>query len=199
MGTRGAFGFLVDGETKVTYNHWDSYPSGLGQDLVDTLTEILDEYSFDWLCEKARKLQFVPNRGPTEEEIARLRPWTDLSVSERSTSDWYCLLRNAQGDLRATLRAGLIRNSVSFLSDSLFCEFAYVINLDDNLFEIYKGFQKDPHQLGRYHNQLTKDFDERVEQGRTAYYPVALQASLLCWAVPLLPPPLQPNTIRLLW
>ena len=47
MGTRGAFGFLVDGETKVTYNHWDSYPSGLGQDLVDTLTEILDEYSFD--------------------------------------------------------------------------------------------------------------------------------------------------------
>lgn len=30
MGTRGALGFIKAGEHKVTYNHYDSYPEGLG-------------------------------------------------------------------------------------------------------------------------------------------------------------------------
>lgn len=30
MGTRGAYGYRVDGEDKVTYNHYDSYPDILG-------------------------------------------------------------------------------------------------------------------------------------------------------------------------
>lgn len=29
MGTRGAYGFYIDGTTKVSYNHMDSYPEGM--------------------------------------------------------------------------------------------------------------------------------------------------------------------------
>ena len=30
-----------------------------------------------------------------------------------------------------------------FMGDSLFCEYAYILNLDNNYLEIYKGFNKD--------------------------------------------------------
>lgn len=35
MGTRGAYGFYKDGQNKLTYNHFDSYPEGLGNTVVD--------------------------------------------------------------------------------------------------------------------------------------------------------------------
>ena len=37
MGTRGAIGWSKGGVTKVTYNHFDSYPDGLGLDVVKYL------------------------------------------------------------------------------------------------------------------------------------------------------------------
>ena len=44
MGTRGLMGVRVDGVDKLTYNHWDSYPSGLGQDILEYLqTANMDE------------------------------------------------------------------------------------------------------------------------------------------------------------
>lgn len=37
-----------------------------------------------------------------------------------------------------------------FLKDSLFCEYAYIINLDTNKLEIYKGFNQHENADGRY-------------------------------------------------
>lgn len=37
MGTRGAIGFYKDKNEKVCYNHFDSYPTGLGEDLISYL------------------------------------------------------------------------------------------------------------------------------------------------------------------
>lgn len=34
MSTRGAWGFRKDEQDKVTFNHWDSYPSGLGESVL---------------------------------------------------------------------------------------------------------------------------------------------------------------------
>ena len=34
MGTRGALGFKINGEYKVTYNHFDSYMEGLGKEVI---------------------------------------------------------------------------------------------------------------------------------------------------------------------
>ena len=34
MGTPGAVGFRANKQDKVTYNHFDSYPSGLGSDVI---------------------------------------------------------------------------------------------------------------------------------------------------------------------
>ncbi len=71
-------------------------------------------------------------------------------VSTGQKTEWYALLRHAQGNLNA-YKHGLryMIDNERFMQDSLFCEWAYVINLTDGVLEIYRGFQKTP-QNNRY-------------------------------------------------
>lgn len=143
MSTRGAFGVRIDGQDKVTYNHSDSYPSGLGEDILGVTEALLvDRPKFERMARALRPVD--KSKLPSPEDINYLRPWTNLQVSEQSTQDWYCLLRNTQGDLEAVLEAGLYEDGIKFMGDSLFCEYAYIINLDEDVLEAYKGFQKEP-------------------------------------------------------
>jgi hypothetical protein len=100
---------------------------------------------------------------PTEAQIEACKPWTDLGVGDQSTSDWYCLLRNAQGSLTAYLAIGVISNNQGFLLDSLFCEYAYIVNLDDMMLEFYRGFNTDPKAAGRYASQQVPPCKDRGE------------------------------------
>jgi len=43
MATRGAFGLTHKGQTKMIYNHWDSYPEGLGREFVDWIKARSDD------------------------------------------------------------------------------------------------------------------------------------------------------------
>lgn len=150
MGTRGAIGFRLDGEDKITYNHFDSYPGGLGSTI---LTEICGKKDWNKVKENVRRIVLVTNdTPPTDAEIAANAKWADLGVSEQSFEDWYCLLREAQGTLEPymTGELPLMFDSTSFVLDSLFCEYAYIINLDDGVLEFYKGFNSDPNAPGRY-------------------------------------------------
>ena len=61
-----------------------------------------------------------------------------------------------------------------FLRDSLFCEYACIVNLDDRVLEIYRGFNKNPEGNGRYASQYIKSEAPRVEQ----YYGVVLQRTI---------------------
>ena len=149
MGTRGALGFRVDNADKLTLNAYDSNPLGLGLDVVSFIQATEDKT----LRALAPRIELVSASGtPTPEQIAHCAPWTDLSVDAQSTSSWYCLLRKAQGNLGAYAQ-GLryMRDSNQFVFDSLYCEWAYVINLDTEMLEIYEGFQEKPGR-GRYAN-----------------------------------------------
>jgi hypothetical protein len=55
-----------------------------------------------------------------------------------------------------------------FAADSLFCEWAYVLDLDRKILEIYEGFQEEPHQNGRFAHM------EYHRERKTQYYPVSL-------------------------
>jgi hypothetical protein len=166
MGTRGCFGVRIDGEDKVTYNHFDSYPDCLGKAIV----EQVGEADLAMWAEQARALKPVlEGDKPTPEEIEQLKGNADLGVSGQSFEDWYCLLRNLQGDLRGILNTGVFIDSHDFLSDSLFCEWAYIVNLDEGTLEVYRGFQQEPHTEGRYAGDPIE-----APHRTNDYYPVAL-------------------------
>lgn len=167
MGTRGFVGFLIDGDIKAAYNHWDSYPSGIGLDVLEWARRAGMKVgpAMEHVKQLARELQPVDDTvPPTPEQIYQLEAWTDLNVSERSTSDWYCLLRRTQGDIGAILTAGYFEDAGDFMYDSLFCEWGYLVDLDSWMLVVYKGFQNEPHTAGRFAAGQTIP-------GR--YYPVA--------------------------
>jgi len=150
MSTRGCVGFLIDGEEKVTYNHSDSYPSGLGVDVF----QFVRDFSTDKLKEIARSIELVDrNSNPTQKQIGHCFSYeiVDLGGGNQFVEDWYWLLHNAQRNLN--LYADGLKymiDSRNFLYDSVFCEYAYIINLDTELLEVYKGFNKDKNAKGRY-------------------------------------------------
>lgn len=152
MGTRGAIGFIVNGEEKVSYNHMDSYPSYLGKELLKDLTTISD---LNILHKNVRRISMVdacdvPKLSP--EEIANLKDFTNTSVGQGD--DWYSILRESQGSIQPYCRQEnplrYMTDAKGFLYDSLFCEFAYIVNLDTNMVEFYRGFNHHLDAPGRY-------------------------------------------------
>lgn len=118
MSTRGSIGFHCKGESKLTYNHFDSYPSGLGSSFVEECKKIVKKYTPDEMERVFNQIELIDDR--------------DYDVS-----------------LLTILEKKSMYDATSFIKDSLFCEWAYVFNIDDWAIEIYKGFQK-TYQKNRY-------------------------------------------------
>lgn len=167
MGTRGFITFVIDGTEKTAYNHFDSYPTGVGMQVVE---DILGEHVTP---DAVRDLTVVsPDNKPTPAEVARLAEYTDLGVSQGSTDDWYCLLRETQGSPAKMLRAGYIEDAAGFPLDSLWAKWGYVIDLDTMTLEIYQGFQRAPHNCGRFADRGPLQPEHRED----TYYPAAMVA-----------------------
>lgn len=63
-----------------------------------------------------------------------------------------------------------LKDSINFAGDSLFCEWAYVLDLDTATFEVFKGAREEP-AIGRFANAPMVD---RPSIPDTTYYPVSL-------------------------
>ncbi len=120
MGTRGVWGFYKGGESKLTYNHYDSYPDYLG----DIIVNFVNTTPTDELNQIFNRIIMVDGQTiPTLQQVEECRAYANTDVSTRSISDWYCLLRETQGNPEAykgSLRYML--NNNRFIEDSLFCE-----------------------------------------------------------------------------
>jgi hypothetical protein len=175
MGTRGALIFRIDGQDKVIYNHFDSYPSGLGKSVVVYLQTRTDTEEIEELRREVRNLKVLKGK-PTKKHLERAEAMGvfDPHVGGE-TLEYYNLARGCQGDIEKILRLGFYEDCSSFLQDSLFCEYAYALYLDANVLEIYKGFQAAPHTKGRYGNLIQQDSE---------YYPVALVKTFPLDALP---------------
>ena len=112
---------------------------------------------------------------PTDEQKVLCAKALDLNVSGKTDDEWYCLLRGSQGDLSALSSIPFMTDGSSFLHDSLFCEFAYILNLDSNELEIYSGFNKSADAVGRYAScTVNKDTVNRDSDELDKYYGVKL-------------------------
>lgn len=136
MGTSGLMAFVVDGETKAGYVHFDSYPSGLGADVLEWLHEALNEQSGKTLTQ-ARALKVVDDETePTAEQIEALKRYANTNVSSRQLDEWYVLLRETQGNPALTLEAGYMYGVSRVEPYRLGCghEYLYVVDFDKRTF-----------------------------------------------------------------
>lgn len=147
MGTRGLLAFHTEALTTLTYNHYDSYPGGLGLTVLGWLRNVVAEGHVDRCAERAATLRHVEGQDACDPEYLALAAANGVSTG----SDWYAALREDQGHPGAILDRGIVVASTeAWPADSLFCEWGYVIDFEKQVLETYQGFQREPHQEGRF-------------------------------------------------
>lgn len=180
MSTRGSIGFRHNSQDYLTYNHCDSYPEALGVCALEFTKEIVENIGVKWarkMLDGVKVIHASEESEPTPEDIEALKPYTDTSLGSKSTSDWYCLTRRLQGDLKEMLKCGYMLVNNDFIYDSAFCEYAYIINLDDEVLEVYKGFnQGRPGEESRYIFDQSKFAEHRMGPIEEMFFPCSIVA-----------------------
>lgn len=122
MGTQGVFGYIIGRKKRITHVHFDA--DLLWQILVREIYVLMKHFGSKELLQEAfEKIKITKNK-PKEDDIEKLKIFTDLEVSNKSESDWYCLLRHCQSSFINLLEAGYINNEKE--------EYGYIFMLDFN-------------------------------------------------------------------
>ena len=138
MGTRGYIVIIIKNKIFYSYNHFDSYPSGLGKLLTESLRYLLTTHTYEELIEILYNIKIVfDDSVPSDSEINELKKYADTSVSSESLSEWYCLLRKCQGNLNLIIESGYLLstkfdNVAECISDNI--DYTYVLNFNENTF-----------------------------------------------------------------
>ena len=126
MGTRGLLGFIILGRRYAAYNHWDSYPEGLGQDIINFILSLTPE-DYATMAALVADITWVDSKSapsPELQERYQKLGFTDLKVSFQNPEDWYCLLRKTQGAAALpAIRSGELKHMVKS------CRFSMSIRL----------------------------------------------------------------------
>lgn len=126
MSTRGIYGFKHNNKDILLYNHFDSYPGGLGVAILSFIEKI--NIANDW--------------NKIKENLSKININSDGFINEGSSED--ILNKIYENKIQD------IHISNNFILDSIFCEYAYIINLDNMILEYYIGFQKIPQENNRF-------------------------------------------------
>ena len=153
MGTRHLTMVINNGETKVAqYGQWDGYLSCAGANVLN----FLKKYNLEYFKEKLDKVSFYTDEEMKENwKIFAKSKGIDPEekfVAYEIMEEYNVLYPELNRDVGTDILQMIIDNDKilklmddsAFAKDSLFCEYAYVIDLDNNLFEVYKGFNKTP-------------------------------------------------------
>lgn len=151
MGTRGAVGWKLDGKYFFTYNHFDSYPSVLGAEMLELMHTINKNDGWEKLRKNIKALAIIDDdQKQATPELAKKYSKYSEGLSGHPPTEWYALLRKIQGaSTIAEVYKGKLKHVIdctSFILNSLFCEYAYAFNLDDMTFEFFRGFQTKKHK-----------------------------------------------------
>lgn len=140
MGTRNLTAVYVGGEYKIAqYGQWDGYPEGQGMTCLTFAKKFLaNKTDRDAFAEKVRACSWITN-----EETERRNAMIRSGEVKNWTKVWPELTRDTCAEileLVARSENGLmLKNDISFAADSLFCEWAWVIDLDAGTFEGFRG------------------------------------------------------------
>lgn len=136
MGTRGITGFIIDGQERMAYQQYDSYPEGVGRDVLNFARSITD---IEEVREKVRALRVVDEHAVvTPEELAEIgkRYWEDVDTGK----SWYAYLRATQGNPALIIESGFIADaSDEAHGEDGWLEYSWVLDLDNREFIGYEG------------------------------------------------------------
>lgn len=187
MGTRNLTCVYLDGEYKVAqYGQWDGYPEGQG---VTCLNFLMDDMVEPKFREKLRKRQFAPEgyvKGIYDAFGAK-DGFISIERADMLGEEFPQFSRNTAAEILKMIMddeiGDYLQNSLDFAADSLFCEWAYVIDLDKRTFEVYEGFNQEPlTEDDRFFFLEEKSYKEH--RGEDQYHPVKLIKS---WSLDELP------------
>lgn len=185
MGTRHAIIVTQNNQVKVgQYGQWDGYPSGQGLDLL----RILQKFDMKKFAGKVEKLRFLTDKEC--EKIDKINKWSekypylsrDASVDVLNGIYYGKMIARIEKRTKTGIDTikkeikckilGLVDQS-KFAADSLFCEYAYVIDLDKGTLECYRGFNKRPLKPGDRFYYL----QEQGKKSETTKFPTKLMAT----------------------
>lgn len=173
MGTRHLVMVSLNNQIKVAqYGQWDGYPTGQGEIIAKFLQEKLDLTKFkkrvselNWITENELKDRWVECGADRDSDFVSMAvsdifrnkyPFlsrdSGAGILELIQNDAYIYEKtefDAVNGLSITehkvkIKVDLIKNDMEFASDSLFCEWAYLLDLDNEVVEVYRGFNKEP-------------------------------------------------------
>lgn len=156
MGTRHLIAVVVNNSYKIAqYGQWDGYPSGQGLDILDFLRAV----DLNRFKEQLKLVHFITEEEEEEraqffKRIGTDNGWMDQDQANQYHRKYPLLTRDNSAkilDMVYNLKEpAFLDNVLDFAMDSLFCEWAYVIDLDKNVLEVYEGFNKEPIRRGRF-------------------------------------------------
>lgn len=150
MGTRNLTIVFMDGEYRVAqYGQWDGYPEGQGLTCLRFLRDQMNEKDFrDALSHikyiDAEKLQRMwLDYGMYEDGSIK------ISDADRFREAYPEFSRDTGAEILTMIQNNCIPSNsledcLTFAAESLFCEWAYVVDFDKRTFEVYMGFNKTP-------------------------------------------------------
>jgi len=143
MSTRGAFGFYKNGVDKIMYNHFDSYPGGLGINILTGLRNLKLQEGDNPVVDSLNKAFDLMNAYKVDKErkIIGEQP-QGIEIKDVEEDEVFLKILNGE--------SFYFRDAKDFIQDSVFCEWAYIINLDTEELEIYSGFNKEAQEGNRY-------------------------------------------------
>jgi hypothetical protein len=174
MDTRHLTAVVHEGQYKIAqYGQWDGYPEGQGDAARKFLREKFLRPMFlarlqetHWLTTEEITAGYVAAGHDGKSGVRQ-------EVADRFNKAFPYLTRDHGAEILRLVQEStgpvLLKDSHDFAVDSLFCEWAYIVDLDKNTFEVYRGFNNDPLPGGERFSGLEPR--EKSSDG-TPYYPV---------------------------
>lgn len=152
MGTRSLTVVVHNNAVKVAqYGQWDGYPKGQGKTLlsflqnktkVEALKKVLPKVRFQTKEDIQEQSEFLKSIGCEN-------GWMNIEQGKLFRSKYPMHHRDVGGEILDLILLHkdsdeiILTDAYYFAADSLWCEWAYVVDFDKNTFEVYAGLNNE--------------------------------------------------------
>ena len=158
MGTRNLTIVKMNGKVKIAqYCQWDGYPTGQGETISKFIRNTLKLREFK---KQVSRLKFT-----TDDHVDAMYN-NAIAAKEDFKESYPAFHRDTGADILQLVQKGkvdLVVNSIDFLKDGLFCEYAYEIDLDKKTVAVYTGGKK-PYKTYTFKAFANKTAMKKLEQ-----------------------------------